>query len=109
MKSKFKLVVIAALLIITVGFSAFAFAGFVRAENTRESVNCFSESDEICYVLREYEGYIAIYVENEPNRPMTITDIHVSTLRTLDRQLLETGIKIYSRDRLMMTLEDLGS
>jgi hypothetical protein len=65
--------------------------------------------DATCYVLRDYEGYVAIYVENDPSCPMTVTDIQVSTLREIDKTLLETGLKLYSREKLMMTLEDLGS
>ena len=46
---------------------------------------------------------------NDAARPMTVTDIQTSTLRELDRKLLETGLKLYSHETLMMTLEDLGS
>ncbi|MEG1316711.1 MAG: hypothetical protein RSC86_04975 [Oscillospiraceae bacterium] len=60
-------------------------------------------------MLRFFEGYVAVFVENDPSCPMTVTDIQVSTLRELDRNLLQTGMKVRTHERLMMTLEDLGS
>ena len=93
----------------TVFLAAFVIIDFGRAEDSGEVVSAMAENSEICYVLRDYEGYVAIFVENDPTCPMTVTDIQVSTLRELDKMLLETGMKLYSRERLMMTLEDLGS
>ena len=97
------------LCITTVFFAAFVFADFESSGEEKAAVSAMAETSSICYVLREYEGYVAVFVENDPTCPMTVTDIQVSTLRELDRTLLETGIKLYSRERLMMTLEDLGS
>lgn len=74
-----------------------------------ESMACFASPVESSYVLRDYEGYVAVFVENDPRCPMTVTDIEVSTLRELDRRLLQTGMKVSSHENLMMTLEDLGS
>ncbi len=89
---------------------AFAVIDSLKADDEGASVDCMAERQvETCYVLRDYEGYVAIYVENDPSCPMTVTDIQVSTLRELDKTLLETGLKIYSREKLMMMLEDLGS
>ena len=74
-----------------------------------ESAACFARPVESSYVLRDYEGYVAVFVENDPGCPMTVTDIEVGTLRELDRRLLQTGMKISSHENLMMTLEDLNS
>ena len=109
MKTKIKMAVMGTLFLLTVFFSAFVIISSVEAEDSGKNVSCMAENDVTCYVLRDYEGYVAIFIENQPARPMTVTDIQVSTLRELDRTLLETGIKLYSRESLMMTLEDLGS
>jgi len=109
LKSKFKMAIIGILCLFTVFFAAFVIIDFGRAEDNSEVVSTMAENSEICYVLRDYEGYVAVYVENNPTCPMTVTDIQVGTLRELDKTLLETGMKLYSRERLMMTLEDLGS
>ncbi len=110
MKIKFKILLMGLLIITTIFFAAFVFSDFKSSgEGQGAAVTAMAETSSICYVLREYEGYVAVFVENDPTRPMTVTDIQVSTLRELDRTLLETGIKLYSKERLMMTLEDLGS
>lgn len=109
MKAKLKIWLIGILCLFTVFFAAFVIIDFGEAKDESEAVSCMSEVEENCYVLRDYEGYVAIFVENNPSCPMTVTDIQVSTLRELDKMLLETGMKLYSRERLMMTLEDLGS
>jgi len=109
LKAKFKMVIIGMLCLFTVFFTAFVIIDFRKAEDSGEVVSTMAQSSEICYVLRDYEGYVAVFVENDPTCPMTVTDIQVSTLRELDKMLLETGMKLYSRERLMMTLEDLGS
>lgn len=82
---------------------AFSDTGYASADGSQAA------AAENCYVLRDYEGYVAVYVENDPSCPMTVTDIEVDTLRELDRETLQTGIKVKSQDRLMMILEDLGS
>lgn len=66
-------------------------------------------SAENRYVLRDYDGYVAVFIENQPDSPMTVTDIQVGTLRELDRELLETGLKVATHEKLMMTLEDICS
>ena len=109
MKAKFKMAIIGALCLVTVFFAAFVIVDFGQAEESGAVVSAMADNGEICYVLRDYEGYVAIFVENDPTCPMTVTDIQVSTLRELDKMLLETGMKLYSRERLMMTLEDIGS
>ena len=109
MKSKIKMAILGIICLFTVFLGAFVIVDFGHAEDSGEAVSAMAENNEICYVLRDYEGFVAIFVENDPTCPMTVTDIQVSTLRELDKILLETGMKLYSRERLMMTLEDLGS
>lgn len=84
--------------------AGFAFSGMGYADNETQAVE-----EGPCYVLRDYEGYVAVFVENDPSCPMTVTDIQTSTLRQVDRDTLQTGLKIRSKERLMMILEDLGS
>lgn len=94
--------------------SAFAVHGAVTSPHRGaaaepETVNAMAVGSESCYVLRDYEGYVAVFIENEPDLPMTVTDIQVSTLREFDQILLQTGMKVQTHERLTMMLEDLGS
>jgi len=109
LKTKIKMAVMGILFLFTVFLSALAIISSVEADDSGQTASCMAQNEVTCYVLRDYEGYVAIFVENQPARPMTVTDIQVSTLRELDKTLLETGMKLYSRESLMMTLEDLGS
>lgn len=109
MKSKIKIAFVGVLSLCAVFSAIFALTDLNKAESENKAVECMAESGGNNYVLRDYEGYVAIFIENNPSCPMTVTDIQVSTLRELDRQLLQTGMKIASKERLMMTLEDLGS
>ncbi|MDR1130902.1 MAG: hypothetical protein LBL15_00590 [Oscillospiraceae bacterium] len=109
MKTRFKIVLVGVLFMLAIAASAFVIVNFVSAEDGGAAECIAAETADVCYVLRNHGGYVAIFVENNGALPMTVTDIQVATLRELDRKLLETGMKLYSRERLMMTLEDLGS
>lgn len=105
MLNKQKKIILCILVIGAATSAGFAFSGISYAEN--DEMQAVEEGP--CYVLRDYEGYVAVFVENDPSCPMTVTDIQTSTLRQVDRDTLQTGLKIRSQERLIMILEDLGS
>lgn len=107
MSNRIKAPFLGFLALCAVVLSVFAFAGTGRAED--EMIGNNAPGSENNYVLRDYEGYVAVFVENDPACPMTVTDIEVGTLRELDRVLLQTGMKVKTHERLMMILEDIGS
>jgi len=109
LKLRLKLSLIGILFVCAVLSAAFSTAKYVKAENSSETAECMTETDSGGYILKDYEGNVAIYMENDPNSPVTVTGIQISTLRELDRKLLQTGMKVATHDRLMMILEDLGS
>lgn len=109
MKARLKIALIGALMVCTVFIAAFSTVRYVQEENNGAAAECMTETDSQSYILKEYEGHVAVFMANDLENPVTVTDIQVSTLRELDKKLMETGMKIDSRDRLMMTLEDLGS
>lgn len=85
---------------------SFAVSRYERTQT--EAVACAAETKE-CYVLRDYDGYVAVYDGPKAKKPTTVTDIQTSTLRALDQQMLKNGLELDSREKLMMTLEDLES
>lgn len=109
MTNKFKMFLLAILGICAIFSSVFAVYGAVDAARSEAVSAMAASNDSYCYVLRDYEGYVAVFVENEPDLPMTVTDIQVSTLREFDQLLLQTGMKVQTHEKLTMTLEDLGS
>lgn len=109
MKTKTRAFLLGIAFITALTFASAAIVSQVAAKSLESELSCFSGGAENRYVLRDYEGYVAVFVENNPDCPMTVTDIQVSTLRELDKRLLQTGMKVQSHERLIMTLEDLGS
>ena len=60
------------------------------------------------YLLREKDGYVAVYRSGE-NKPERITEIETPLLRRADRAMLEKGIPAESLGEMLSLLEDLGS
>lgn len=75
LKAKFKMAILGALCLFTIFFAAFVLVDFGQAEDSGEAVSAMAESSDTCYALRDYEGYVAIFVENDLSCPMTVTDI----------------------------------
>ena len=59
------------------------------------------------YVLRDYQGCVAVYEQN--GAPSRVTEIEVRSLPRTDREALLRGIRVQDRRELSMLLEDLGS
>lgn len=81
------------------------------SENTAVTYNYVPSCSlaEAQYVLREYDGCVAVFASVGDTSPMTLTDIEVGTLRDADRQILSTGLAVADREELLTLLEDLGS
>ena len=60
------------------------------------------------YLLREKDGYVAVYKSGE-NRPERMTEIETPLLRRADRAMLEKGIPAEDLGEVLALLEDLGS
>lgn len=61
------------------------------------------------FLLKEHDGYIAIYSAGQWNTPTMLTKIEVSSLRKVDRDMLEQGISAKTESEMLALLEDLGS
>lgn len=60
------------------------------------------------YILKEQDGYVAVFSSND-SKLLQLTSIPVSSLRKVDRTLLESGIAADSRETLLTLLEDFNS
>ena len=61
------------------------------------------------YILRAYNGHIAVFYGDIIDSPGIETTIEIGSLRTVDREKLEKGITVNSYDEVLKLLEDFGS
>lgn len=61
------------------------------------------------YLLKAYDGCIAIYDAESGDKPAIITAIEIKNLTEADRLLMEAGLPVESEEELASLLEDLGS
>ncbi len=88
------------ILIATIVFSVFKiYSGF-----TDKQIETTSQKARESYVLKEYEGKIAVF-DTDQNLIQT-TSIYVNSLPELDKALLKSGIDIESETELKKALED---
>lgn len=88
----------------------------VNAENTppttqtsyiEENSEALSKSEEF-YILKEYNGKIAVYSSNS-DKPIEITNASTAKLPKSDQEALKDGIKAESKKELNRLLEDFCS
>lgn len=80
-------------------------------EFSSEEIILYKENPGICnehYVVKEKDGYIAVYSldNNEKETLEDITEISTLFLPTTDIAKLQGGIKVYGRENLNSVLED---
>lgn len=78
---------------------------------TPTEIVLYKEQNEFCgehYLLKEKDGYIAIYQtdENENQELIEITEISTEYLAEEDLENIKQGIKVYTKKELNKTLED---
>lgn len=59
-----------------------------------------------CFVLREYDGKIALFQENEP-QPIAVYETPPDALYPADAELLREGIRVKSEGEITRLIEDL--
>ena len=60
------------------------------------------------FVVRDYKGYVSVFAPGADPEPLQITAIPTESLRQSDRELLQGGLTVGSREQLLMLLEDLS-
>jgi len=106
-KSKLGISVFLTVLALLFALSAFAQARPVKGSGSLPESG--GENNQGAYVLREQDGYIAVYRDASGVQSVEKTDIDVDTLRRVDRDMLEQGIAAKTEDELLCLLEDFGS
>jgi len=65
--------------------------------------------EDPCFVVTDLHGTVVVYLSSQTNEPILFTEIKTSSLRELDRNMIISGIKVYSHEDALKLLEDLGS
>ena len=77
----------------------------VKAEKQKSYLE---EKKSTVFVVSEYQGNIAIFKKGNPS-PVKIVDVQLSDLPKQDKELLEKGIEVNSKEELLNILEDYCS
>lgn len=107
MKKTVRLVVLGVILSTAAVMSSIAIGQISAGQlETVASVTEIRDSD--AYLIKDFNGFVAVYYKDKET-PALITDTPSLSLRVYDRELLDTGITVGSREELLRILEDLSS
>ena len=67
---------------------------------------CGSKVNSDCFVLREYDGKIALFQEND-TQPIAVYEVP-NALYPADEELLREGIRVKSEGEITRLIEDLN-
>lgn len=66
-----------------------------------------ASEDAVCFVLREYDGRIALFSESA-DEPLAVYDTPLDSLYPADIELMREGIRLKNRAEVTRLIEDLG-
>lgn len=61
------------------------------------------------YVIRSYNGYVAVFFKQEQDVPLEVTDTPAAALTPQDRAALNAGIEVHGKTELIRCLENYES
>ena len=64
---------------------------------------------DFLYMIRDFDGYIAVFSSADHENPEFVTNIMTKTLRSLDQLQLKDGIFAKTGEDMLKLLEDFGS
>lgn len=91
-----------------VGFNQVASALFARTQVVALYTNLRGEQEDCAYVLKEYQGFVAVFKQGE-EKPLETFNIKIETFSKQDRQRLCDGILYENLTALQKGLEDFCS
>ena len=72
-------------------------------------ISSLSRKSEPMYVLKEHNGTVAVFTPNSATPERELPEIVLNSLPEYDKNLLKTGIKVYSDKELQRLIEDYDS
>ncbi|MDP4108980.1 MAG: hypothetical protein Q8878_03015 [Bacillota bacterium] len=80
-----------------------------HAQEQKESPAAEEKEAEGKYIMKMYNGNVAVYDASAQDSPLYVTGIDGRTLRDADREAFEKGVVVGSDEELASMLEDYGS
>lgn len=103
-------VVASALVIVAVCSSAGRNNADSADTRSGQNISTDTESDrKALYILKTYNDKIGIFYEDETEPFSVLSGVMLKSLSEYDRNLLNTGIKVYSDEELRRLIEDYDS
>ncbi len=65
-----------------------------------------ASADAVCFVLKEYDGHIAL-MEEGVDEPLAVYKTPISSLYPSDAELIRKGVRLSSRAEISRLIEDL--
>lgn len=65
-----------------------------------------ASADAVCFVLKEYDGHIAL-MEEGVDEPLAVYKTPISSLYPSDAELIKKGVRLSSRAEISRLIEDL--
>lgn len=93
-------------------FALFSAAGSLKRDGEplpEEIYAAYADRSGTEYLLKNRDGFIAVYKAETDRDPVSVTSIELAGLRKADRAMIEKGIPVLDRVELLKLLEDLGS
>ncbi len=79
----------------------------ISSLDTKEEIQT-RELTKTAYILKEYDGKLAVYSSSDENSPIAVYDVYIHLLPENDIEVLRKGISIQDEETLQKTLEDFG-
>ena len=67
----------------------------------------YEKSDNTAYILKDYNGKIAVFTEEDAH-PVEIFDTNTASLPSKDTEALKAGIRVETKEELYRLIEDFS-
>lgn len=100
------------MLIVTLRLSLMPYAAgqhTAQSTNTAAPADAQAEQEQMQFVVKEYNGQVCVFHRDYSDIPAVMTPVSVQSLGSYDRELVEKGIYLPSREDVLKFLEDFLS
>ncbi|NLB36138.1 MAG: hypothetical protein GX824_02365 [Clostridiales bacterium] len=101
-----KIITILLVFLLCVFIAIISCSNIVKTYRKNHSNTNESTALQILYILKEYDGRVALYNMKEEEEPIEVYDVYTDSLPYDDYLLIKNGIKIESEAELQKIIEE---